>query len=100
MERFRPIAGFFDGIRNDPRIAITHIGLYAALVQYWQDHDFITPMQAYSCDIIRVAKISANTYHKCVRDLHDFGYIYYEPSFKRNSPSKLSLLFLPDQSEE
>lgn len=99
MERFRPIAGFFDGIRNDPRIAITHIGLYAAIVQYWQDHGFANPIEAYSYDIFPVAKISVNTYHKCMRDLHDFGYINYEPSFKRNQPSRFFLLYLPESNE-
>jgi len=94
LEAFRPLAGFFDAIRNDGRISITHIGIYAALVQYWQEHDFINPMEAFSYEIMKLAKISASTtYHKCVRDLHDFGYIYYEPSFKRNRRSKLKLLY-------
>lgn len=93
MEVFQPIAGFFEAIKNDGRICISHIGLYAALVQYWQDHDFINPVEAYSYEITRVARISANTYHKCIRDLHDFGYVKYEPSFKRNRSSKVFLLY-------
>lgn len=99
MERFRPIAGFFDNAQKDPRIAIQHIGLYAALVQYWQDHDFANPVEAYSYEIFPLAKISVNSYHKYVRDLHDFGYIHYEPSFKRNRPSRLFLLYLPESTE-
>lgn len=94
MEVFKPIAGFFDAIQKDGRISITHIGLYAALVQYWQEHGFENPMQAYSHEVMRVAKISASTtYHKCIRDLHDFGYIDYQPSFKRNKRSCISLKF-------
>ncbi|WP_426672114.1 hypothetical protein ACPPVU_12870 [Mucilaginibacter sp. McL0603] len=94
MEAFRPIAGFFEAIRNDGRICITHIGIYAALVQYWQENDFAHPMEAYSYEIMRLAKISASTtYHKCVRDLHDFGYLRYEPSFKRNQRSRIYLRY-------
>jgi len=89
---FRPLSVFFDGIDNDARISITHIGLYATLVQYWQAQGFPNPMRAYTREIMPLAKISASTtYHKCIRDLHDFGYISYEPSFKRNMPSCIYL---------
>ncbi|MES2107922.1 MAG: hypothetical protein V4577_04210 [Bacteroidota bacterium] len=91
MEQFRPLSGFFEAIKKDGRICITHIGLYAALVQYWQEHDFANPFQAFSYEITGIAKISANTYHKCIRDLHDFGYIRYEPSFNRNRRSRIDL---------
>jgi hypothetical protein len=95
VEVCKPIAGFFDAIQKDGRICITHIGIYASLVAYWQAHGFENPVRAYAWEIMAVAKISANTtYHKCIRDLHDFGYILYEPSFKRNERSKIGLLYL------
>ncbi|WP_179415557.1 hypothetical protein HDF19_00090 [Mucilaginibacter sp. E4BP6] len=87
----KPLWVFFERVSHDPRIGSTHIGLFAALVHYWQGHSFINPIPAYCIDILPVAKMSANTYHKCMRDLHDFGYIRYEPSFKRNSPSHIFL---------
>ena len=95
MEPFRPLSGFFDAIKKDARICSTHIGLYATIVAYWQSHGAQNPVRAYAHEIMPLAKISANTtYHKCIRDLHDFGYILYEPSFKRNERSKISLLFV------
>jgi hypothetical protein len=94
MEMCRPLAVFFDAIRSDPRICITHIGLFATLVQYWQAHDGVLPLRAYAHEIMPLAKISASTtYHRCIRDLHDFGYIDYRPSFKRNERSAVFLLF-------
>jgi hypothetical protein len=94
MEICQPIAGFFEAIECDARICSTHIGIYAALVQYWQANGFPNPMQAYAHEIMPLAKISASTtYHRCIRDLHDFGYIFYEPSFKPNQRSKIKLLY-------
>jgi hypothetical protein len=92
VEACKPIAGFFEAIRKDRRISITHIGLYAALVQYWQEHDFVNPMEAYSYEIMELAKLSASTtYHRCIRDLHAYGYVHYEPSFKRDRRSRIRL---------
>ena len=94
MERIKPLSDFFAAIEKDARISITHIGIYAALLQYWQEHGFINPLRVYSYEVMKIAKVSAHaTYHRSVKDLNSFGYIRYEPSFKRNSPSKVYLLF-------
>jgi hypothetical protein len=46
---------------------------------------------------MRISKISSKaTYHKCIKDLNDKGYIKYEPS---NNPFKGSLATLYDFSE-
>jgi hypothetical protein len=93
MQRIKPLAVFFKAIEKDARISITHIGIYAALLQCWQAHGCRNPVSVYSYEVMRVAKISGTaTWHKCVRDLHEFGYIRYEPSFKRNRRSKVYLL--------
>ncbi len=93
MDSIKPLFKFFVAIERDARISITHIGIYAALLQFWQEHDCENPVNAFSYEIMRIAKISASTtYHRSVRDLNEFGYIRYEPSFKRNKRSKLYLL--------
>ena len=92
MKAISPLAIFFEGIRKDHRISITHIGLFAVLLEYWQQHEFCNPIEAYSYEIMPLAKISASTtYHKCLRDLHNYGYLRYEPSFKRNRRSRIFL---------
>ncbi len=90
MEALKPLSDFFSAIENDCRISITHIGIYAALLQYWSDHHFENPVHVFSYDIMRIAKISASTtFHKAIRELSEYGYIKYEPSFKRNRGSKV-----------
>ena len=90
MDFSKPLSDFFSAIETDPRISITHIGIYAALLQYWSVHHFENPVHIFSYDIMRIAKISASTtFHKAIRELNEYGYIEYEPSFKRNKGSKV-----------
>lgn len=93
MEFLKPLSDFFSAIENDPRISITHIGIYAALLQYWSEHLYENPVQVFSYEIMSIAKISsAITYHKCVKELREYGYIKYEPSFNRKKGSRIYLL--------
>ena len=90
MEELKPLADFFTAIEKDGRISITHIGVYAALLQYRMEHGFANPIQVYSYEIMWIAKISAAaTYHKCIKALSEYGYIRYMPSFKRNQASRI-----------
>jgi hypothetical protein len=94
MSSLKLLTNFFRAIAHDPRISITHIGIYAALLQYQQEHNFENPICAFSYEIMRLAKISGSaTYHKVIKDLNDFGYITYTPSFKRN---KASQIYIPE----
>jgi len=92
VENFKPLSGFFEAVSKDGRITIGHIGLYAVLLQCWQDNQFQNPVMAFSHEVMSLAKISARaTYFKCLNDLNDFGYIRYERSFKRNKRSCIYL---------
>jgi hypothetical protein len=35
--------------------------------------------------------LSSDTYYRTIKDLNDFGYLRYEPSYKRNQGSKIYL---------
>lgn len=90
VEILKPLSDFFSAIEKDARISSTHIGIYAALLQYRKGKGFFNPIVVFSHEIMRIAKISSPaTYLKCVRDLSDFGYIRYEPSFNKNRGSKI-----------
>jgi hypothetical protein len=90
METLKPLSDFFEAIKKDQRISITHIGMYAALLQFRADKGFINPIQVYRSEIIAIAKIySPKTYHKCIRQLNEYGYIKYEPSRNRKRGSKV-----------
>lgn len=90
MDGLDQLSDFFEAIETDGRISITHIGIYAALLQYRMQAGFINPIQVFSREIMSIAKISsAITYHKCVRDLSEYGYIRYEPSFSHTKGSRI-----------
>lgn len=93
MLALKPLSDFLSAIAHDPRISVTHIGIYVALWQYWKEHDFENPLHVFSREIMCLAKVSGSgTYHKIIKDLNEYGYIKYEPSYKRNQGSKVYLL--------
>jgi hypothetical protein len=86
---------FLAGIREDPRIGPTHISLFVAILQYRNDHGFTNPVCVFGKDLMLLAKISAaGTYHRSIRDLHEYGYIQYIPSYNHFLGS---LIYLPQQ---
>lgn len=100
MESLEYLSDFFRAIESDARISVTHIGIYAALLQYRIKAGFINPIEVFSGEITGIAKISsAMTYYKCVRDLSDYGYIKYEPSFSHTKGSKIFFVEREDKSE-
>ena len=90
MNYIRHMNSFFTIVKNDAALTSSHISLYMALFQYWNYNRFQNPFPVYRENIMNLSKIgSKNTYHKCIKELHDAKYIYYHPS-----PSK----FLPVRS--
>ena len=86
------LSRFFAAIAHDPRISFTHISVFAALVQFRQENGSDNPVQFFSHQIMRLAKISGTaTYARIIRELNEYGYIRYEPSYKRNQGSKVYL---------
>jgi hypothetical protein len=76
---------------NDRRLMATHIGLFTALFVQWQRNDFKSPFPITRKELMAYSKIaSVATYHKCIRELDEYGYIRYQPSF---DPIKGSLVY-------
>jgi hypothetical protein len=75
---------FFETIKTDPRISPVHISLYAALYLQWIENKYENPIYIFSNDLKPFCKISGSaTYHRSIRQLHQYGYIRYIPSFNR-----------------
>lgn len=90
METLKPLSDFFKAIKKDYRISVTHIGIYAALLQSRVDKGFINSIQVYSYEIMEIAMISSpKTYHKCMNELNEYGYIKYVPTRNRNQRSTI-----------
>lgn len=78
------LSSFLVMVKEDPRINTGHISLYVSLLYYWQQKKYENPIALFRRDLIPFCKISGSaTYHKSMRDLHQFGYIEYIPSFNR-----------------
>lgn len=83
---------FYEAIKGDHRIGPTHISLYMAIFQLYNLTSFSNPVMITRAKIMEQAKISGlATYHKCIRELHEYGYIQYVPSY---NPSISSQVFL------
>ncbi len=82
---------FFKRISVDARVTVTHISVYSAILQTTCKLG-TNCLTMFSFELMQVAKISSGkTYYKVVRELSDFGYIRYEPSFNKNRPSRIIL---------
>lgn len=82
MNYIKHLTGFFAKVSPDLDFNPTHISLYMALFQIWNQNRFENPICISREEIMRISKISSySTYHKCIRDLVEKEYIVYNPSF-------------------
>jgi hypothetical protein len=76
------VSDFIENVKEDPRITTAHISLYVSLVNQWLANGGKTPLSVFSKEIMPICKISgAATYHRSIRQLHEYGYIRYIPSY-------------------
>lgn len=93
MEQLKELTNFYSAIKNDNRIGTTHISLYMALFQFYNLNQLQNPIEITRAAVMEVAKISGlATYHKCIKDLADFGYIQYQPSYNPAISTQVVLL--------
>lgn len=80
-------------IAEDDRLHATHVSLYISLFTLWNLNRFENPISINREEVMKISKIgSRNTYHKCLRDLDDFGYLKYEPSHNPLKGSRINML--------
>lgn len=92
MNYIKHLTGFFDKVMRDDRLNPSHISLYVSLFQFWNVQRFANPISISRDEVMRISKIGSKaTYHKCMKDLHNFSYLAYDPSF---NPFRGSLVTL------
>lgn len=95
MEQMKELANFYTAIRDDHRIGTTHISLYMALFHFYSLNQFQNPISITRAAVMEIAKISGlATYHKCLKDLAQYGYIEYNPSYNSAINSQVRLIKL------
>jgi hypothetical protein len=93
MGEVKELTNFFAAIREDNRIGTSHVSLYMALFQYYNLNGFQNPVSIKRAAVMESAKISGlATYHKCLKDLVQYGYIEYNPSYNSAINSQVRLL--------
>lgn len=81
----------------DDRLTPGHISIYLALFQLWNKSRFPDQLAVCRNEVLGISKIgSSRTYYKCLHDLHDYGYIRYQPSYNPLKGSVIEINELGD----
>lgn len=92
-------AFFFRHTKRDTRLNANHISLYLALFQYWNLNRFQNPFPISRVEVMAISGIgSKNTYHKCLKELHQYGYIYYRASLSKFQKSNIHIVKLDTEN--
>lgn len=82
MNYITQLTGFFRRAAGDLQLNPSHVSLYVALFQQWNLNRFRNPVSIGRGEVMRLSKIHSRvTYHKCIRELHSWGYLHYDPSY-------------------
>jgi hypothetical protein len=86
---------------DDDRLNPSHVSLYLALFQFWNMNRFQNPISINRSEAMRVSKIGSNaTYHRCIKQLHQWGYLEYIPSYNPMRGSKINMFNFETSNEQ
>lgn len=89
------VIGTLRRMSSDKRVNVWHVDFYCAALQLWHNNGSKNPVPVSRRKILEVSHIrNIVTYHKCLRELEQFGYIRYEPSYHPHKGSMMHLLLL------
>jgi hypothetical protein len=78
------LTAFMPKARDDPRIGPAHISLYMALLCLWYEKKGEDPLYIFSHELMPLCKLAGlATYHRSIRELSQYGYIKYVPSYNQ-----------------
>lgn len=98
MNYSKHLAVFFEKAADDKRLNPSHISLYMSLCQSWNCNKFSNRISISRTEIMKSSKINSKaTYHKCLKALHEHGYIKYQPSYNPYRGSHVLIIsFAPE----
>ena len=80
-------------IANDSRVNVWHISLYACLLILWVENDFGSQIKITRKNLMAKAHFrSITTYHKCIHQLVELGYITYSPTYDSYQGTTITIL--------
>ena len=84
MKEVNTLIFFIQAGKSNKKLKATHISIYLALFCSWRNDNYHTPFKISRSTIMDMAKIrSMATYHKCIREISEWGLIEYSPSYDR-----------------
>lgn len=93
MKQSKNIIRFFGPVIQDSRMYPSHISLYVSLFQLWSISRFQNPFRICRQDVMKLSKIkSFATYHKCINEIHNAGFINYSPSYNSYEGSSIEII--------
>lgn len=85
-------------ISDDNRLSPSHFSMYLVLFHQWNKNRFKNSFLIIRSDIMTSSKVkSKSTYHRCIRDLQNYGYIQYFPSKNASTGSKIIITTFDDE---
>jgi hypothetical protein len=82
MIQYDLMDSFLISAKEDPRIGPNHISLFAGLVKTYKDQGGKSRVYVFRKDLASICKLNGTTtFHKTIRELHEYGYITYTPSY-------------------
>lgn len=95
MNYIKHLTGFFEKVSTDFELNPTHISLYMAIFQLWNQNRFQNPICISRDELMRVSKIASYaTYHKCIKELDEKNFVKYMPSYNPFKGSTLDVVNL------
>ena len=86
------ILGQYSRLAADDRVTPIHLSVYMSLICLWHTHGYADAIIVTRKRIMKLAHISSiATYHKCIRQLVDYGYIIYQPSYNYYKKTTIAL---------
>lgn len=95
MNYIKHLNEFLERIKEDSRLNPTHISLYLSLFRIWNIGRFPESFFINREEVMSVSKIGSKcTYHRCISNLTEWGYIEYFPSRNPYKGSRVKMLNL------
>jgi hypothetical protein len=92
VEALDTLLSFMEAVGQDPRIAPVHVSVYLALLHTWDVQGRVEPVLFKARKLMPAAKVRGRAlFYRTIRQLSEYGYIRYEPSFKPEEPSRVWL---------
>jgi len=92
--------GVFSQFAKDNRLNPSHISLYMALFQIWNNYRFKPSFYINRAEVMDISKLgSKTTYHRCIKELSHWKYLLYEPSHNPFRGSKIKMFHFGTSDE-